>query len=104
GVAPGLRTLRARGFGWRLRHRDVEPLKIEIELYQRLACYVDGSPAIERGIAKPSGDAVDHHDHAVEPHLGLGRQRRLQDTGRTPRGRRPGNFLFPTLSGRPRRP
>ena len=60
----------------------VKPLEVEIELHQRLARDIDRGPAVERAVAERAGEAVDHHDRAVEPHLGLGRQRRLQQAGR----------------------
>ena len=61
---------------------SVEPLEIEVELHQRLARQIDRGPAVERAVAERAGDAVDHHDRAVEPDFGLGRQRRLQQAGR----------------------
>ena len=65
--------------------RDVEPLEVEIEFHQRLAGEIDRRPAVERAVADRAGEAVDHDDRAVEPDLGLGRQRRLQQAGRIER-------------------
>ncbi len=64
------------------RHRDIEPLEVEIEFHQRLARQVDRRPAVERAVADAAGEAVDHDHRAVEPHLGLGRKRCLQQVRR----------------------
>ena len=54
------------------RRRDGELLEIEIELHQRLARQIDRGPAVECGVAERAGDAVDHHDGAVEAGFRLG--------------------------------
>ena len=64
------------------RRRDGELLEIEVELHQRLARQIDRRPAVERAVAERAGDAVDHHDGAVEPDFGLGGERGAQQAGR----------------------
>src|SRR6202030_1716655 len=57
----------------------------EIEFYQRLARDVGRGPAVESAVADLAGEAVDHDHRAVEPDLGLARQRRSQHAGRVQR-------------------
>ena len=77
-IAPGL----ACGIAGAARHRDRELLEIEVEFHQRLARQIDRGPAVERGVAERAGDAVDHHDRAVEPDFSLGGERGAQQVGR----------------------
>ena len=58
-----------------------EPLKIEIELYQRLARQIDRSPSVEGAVTECAGQPVDHHHRAVEPDFCLGQQRCLKQAG-----------------------
>ncbi len=71
--------------GLRRGGREVEPPEVEVEFDQRLAREVDRGPAVERAVAARARDAVDHDDRAVDPHLGLARQRRPQQAGRVER-------------------
>ncbi len=64
------------------RGGEVEALEIEIEFYQRLAGQIGRGPAVERAVAERTADAVDHQHRAVEPDLGFGRKRSLQQAGR----------------------
>ena len=78
GVAP---RRRRRAALVRSRICKLQPLEIEVELDQRLAGEIDRGPAVERAIAEQAGEAVDHHDIAVEPHFRLARHRRRKQPG-----------------------
>ncbi len=69
----------------RLGAWNVETLEVEIDLHQRLAGDVDRAPAGETALVERTGQSVDQHHRAVEPHLSLGRQRRVQRARRLQR-------------------
>ena len=91
-VAPGGRGGLRRGSlrgdlrrGWRGSGRNIQPPEVEVEFDLWLAGDIDRSPAIEGAVADGAGKPVDHDDRAVEPDLGLARQRCLQQAGRLKR-------------------